>query len=277
MLSGSTAKDAGAYWRKLKQRLKTEGSEVVTKCHGLKMLAEDGKLRETDVLDTQGILRLVQSIPSPNSEPFKLWLAQVGNDRLNEIAAPEKALLRGADFYRANGYTEGWINQRLQTIEMRQELTDEWRERGLATEKEYAILTNEITKAWRGMTVGAYKLRIGSRKSHLRKYTTVRVLIKQILKPIRNEYNKLLRYRPVLPKSEKQTRKPSGIKLPFPCEAGKGKIGRRIFTPLSVGGNSPVATPLWKEWSSGSQIYQSLHRFRVQETFRRRGEQGFVD
>ncbi|GHV21702.1 hypothetical protein AGMMS49959_11280 [Planctomycetales bacterium] len=127
-------------------------------------------------------------IPSPNAEPFKLWLAQVGNDRLNEIADPEKARLRGADFYRAKGYTEGWINQRLQTIEMRQELTDEWRERGLATEKEYAILTNEITKAWRGMTVGAYRLRIGSRKSHLRKYTTARVLIKQILKPIRNEY-----------------------------------------------------------------------------------------
>ncbi|GHS93378.1 phage antirepressor [Planctomycetales bacterium] len=157
VLSGSIAKDAGAYWRKLKQRLKAEGSELATKCHGLKMLAEDGKMRETDVIDTQGILRLVQSIPSPNAEPFKMWLAQVGNDRLNEIADPEKALLRGADFYRAKGYTEGWINQRLQTIEMRKELTDEWRERGIATEKEYAILTNEMTKAWSGMTVGGYK------------------------------------------------------------------------------------------------------------------------
>ena len=111
------SKDANAYWRKLKQRLKEEGNETVTKCHGLKMVAADGKMRFTDVATTEQLLRLIQSIPSPKAEPFKLWLAQVGSERLDEIADPEKAILRGADFYRAKGYTENWINQRLQTIE----------------------------------------------------------------------------------------------------------------------------------------------------------------
>ncbi|MBR1721419.1 MAG: Bro-N domain-containing protein [Treponema sp.] len=123
-LSESEGIDKGAYWRKLKQRLKAEGSEVVTKCHELKMPAADGKLYKTDTLSTKNILRLIQSIPSPKAEPFKMWLAQVGNDRLEEYADPEKAIARGAEYYRAKGYTEGWINQRLQTIEMLKELTD---------------------------------------------------------------------------------------------------------------------------------------------------------
>lgn len=141
------------YWRVLKKRLKDEGNETVTSCNALKMLAKDGKNRLTDCLDTKGVLRLVQSIPSPKAEPFKMWLAQVGSERLDEIADPEKAILRGADFYRAKGYTEGWINQRLQTIEMRKKLTDEWKERGVKEGVEYAILTDEMTKAWSGMTV----------------------------------------------------------------------------------------------------------------------------
>ena len=123
-LSDST--DPRKYWNKLKQRLREEGSELVTICHQLKLMASDGKTYLTDVLDTKGILRLVQSIPSPKAEPFKVWLASVGAERLDEIADPEKAILRGADFYRQKGYTDGWINQRLQTIEMRKELTDEW-------------------------------------------------------------------------------------------------------------------------------------------------------
>lgn len=168
VLADSASKDLGAYWRKLKQRLKNEGSEVVTNCHGLKMQASDGKMRETDCLDTKGVLRLVQSIPSPKAEPFKMWLAQVGSERLDEIADPEKAILRGADFYRAKGYTEGWINQRLQTIEMRKELTDEWKERGIEQEKDYAILTNEMTKAWSGLSVKEYKELKGLKKENLR-------------------------------------------------------------------------------------------------------------
>ena len=157
ILADSASKDPGAYWRKLKQRLKEEGSELVTNCHGLKMLASDGKMRTTDCLDTKGVLRLVQSVPSPKAEPFKVWLAQVGSERLDEIADPEKAILRGADFYRAKGYTEGWINQRLQTIEMRKERTDEWKARGVSKDKEYAILTDEMTKAWRAYPCGSIK------------------------------------------------------------------------------------------------------------------------
>lgn len=159
---------ARKYWNKLKQRLKAEGSQLVTDCHQLKLPASDGKYYATDVLNTAGILRLIQSIPSPKAEPFKLWLAQVGSERLDEIADPEKAILRGADFYRAKGYTENWINQRLQTIEMRKELTDEWKTRGIDKEKDYAILTNEMTKAWSGLSVKDYKELKGLKKENLR-------------------------------------------------------------------------------------------------------------
>lgn len=167
-LSGSQAKDPNVYWRKLKQRLKAEGSEVVTNCHGLKLEAADGKKYLTDVLSTRDILRLIQSIPSPKAEPLKMWLAQVGNDRLEEIADPEKAILRGADFYRAKGYSEQWINQRMISIEMRKELTDEWKVRGIEKEAEYAILTNEMTRAWSGMSVRQYKDLKGLTKESLR-------------------------------------------------------------------------------------------------------------
>ena len=161
--------DPNNYWKVLKNRLKKEGSELVTNCNRLKLRSpKDGKTYNTDVLDTKGVLRLVQSIPSPKAEPFKMWLAQVGSERLDEIADPEKAILRGADFYRAKGYTEGWINQRLQTIEMRKKLTDEWKERGVQEGKEYAILTDEMTRAWSGLSVREYKELKGLKKENLR-------------------------------------------------------------------------------------------------------------
>ena len=156
------------YWKVLKHRLKKEGSELVTICNQLKMPAADGKFYKTDCMTTKQVLRLVQSIPSPKAEPFKLWLAEVGNQRLEEITDPEKAILRGADYYRAKGYTEGWINQRLQSIEMRKELTDEWKARGIEQERDYAILTNEMTKAWSGLTVKEYKQFKGLKKENLR-------------------------------------------------------------------------------------------------------------
>ena len=148
VLTDST--DPTAYWRKLKQRLKSEGNETVTNCHGLKMRAADGKMRMTDVLNTKGVLRLIQSIPSPKAEPFKVWLAQVGSERLDEIADPEKAIQRGAAYYREKGYSDEWINQRLRTIEIRKKLTDEWSARGVETDLEYAMLTNEPPKRGAG-------------------------------------------------------------------------------------------------------------------------------
>lgn len=156
------------YWSDLKIKLDKEGSQLYDKIVQLKLLAPDGKMRETDVLSTKNVLRLIQSIPSPKAEPFKMWLAQVGNDRLEEYADPEKAITRGADYYRAKGYTEGWIKQRLQAIEMRKELTDEWRNRGIEKESEFAILTNEITKAWSGLSVKEYKQKKGLKKENLR-------------------------------------------------------------------------------------------------------------
>ena len=169
------------YWKVLKHRLKQEGNESVTNCNQLKMLSADGKMYKTDVADTKQLLRLIQSIPSPKAEPFKMWLAQVGSDRLDEIADPEKAILRGADFYRAKGYTEGWINQRLQTIEMRKELTDEWKNRGIEQEKDYAILTNEMTKAWSGLSVKEYKQVKNLKKENLRDNMTNLELVLNML------------------------------------------------------------------------------------------------
>ena len=159
---------ARKYWNKLKQRLVEEGNETVTNCHQLKLRAADGKMRQTDVADQQQLFRLIQSIPSPKAEPFKQWIANVASERIDEIQDPELAILRGADYYRAKGYSESWINQRLQSIKMRKELTDEWKARGIQKEKEYAILTNEMTKAWSGLTVREYKDLKGLKKENLR-------------------------------------------------------------------------------------------------------------
>ena len=159
---------ARKYWNKLKQRLNEEGSELVTICHQLKMQAADGKMRMTDVLNTKGVLRLIQSIPSPKAEPFKIWLAQVGAERLDEIADPEKAIQRGTAYYREKGYSDEWIRQRLRTIEIRKKLTDEWSARGVETDLEYAILTNDMTKAWSGLSVKEYKTLKGLKKESLR-------------------------------------------------------------------------------------------------------------
>ena len=157
------------YWKVLKNRLLKEGNESVTNCNQLKMASPgDGKRYLTDVADAEQLFRLIQSIPSKKAEPVKQWMAQVGSERLDEIADPEKAIMRGAEYYRAKGYPEGWINQRLQTIEMRKELTDEWKARGITKEKEYAILTNDMTRAWSGMSVQEYKKVKGLKKENLR-------------------------------------------------------------------------------------------------------------
>ncbi len=164
----SESSNPQTYWRVLKKRLKDEGNETVTNCNALKLKAIDGKMRLTDVLYTKDVLRLVQSIPSKKAEPFKVWLAQVGSERLDEIADPQKAIDRAVQTYRDKGYPEEWITQRMMTIKMRKELTDEWQNRGITKEQDYAILTNEMTKAWSGLSVQEYKKLKGIKKENLR-------------------------------------------------------------------------------------------------------------
>ena len=153
----SESVDAGAYWRKLKQRLKKEGSEVVTICHGLKLEAADGKKYRTDCANTEGIFRIIQSIPSPKAEPFKRWLAKVGYERVQEIENPELAQERMKALFEQKGYPKDWIDKRLRGMAIRQNLTDEWKERGLEKQRDYSILTAEISKATFGMTPSEYK------------------------------------------------------------------------------------------------------------------------
>ena len=169
------------YWSVLKTRLKKEGSELATNCSQLKMQSTDGKFYKTDVADTEQLLRLIQSIPSPKAEPFKVWLAKVGYERIEETEDPEKTFDRAMETYLKKGYSKNWINQRLKSIEVRKELTDEWQIRGMKEGLEYAILTNEITKAWADRDVKAYKKLKGLKKENLRDNMTNLELVLNML------------------------------------------------------------------------------------------------
>jgi hypothetical protein len=173
--------DATAYWRKLKQRLKAEGNETVTNCHGLKMKAADGKQRLTDVADTEQLLRLVQSIPSRKAEPFKLWLAEVGSQRLDQLQDPELSIEQAMHDYKRLGYSDSWINQRLKSIDIRKELTDEWKKHGLQEGPEFAFLTDVIYKTWAEKTAKEYKQYKGLRKENLRDNMTNKELVMSML------------------------------------------------------------------------------------------------
>ena len=164
----SESKDKQSYWRKLKQRLKEEGNETVTNCHALKLKAQDGKYRMTDVVDIEGMFRIIESIPSKNAEPIKQWLAHLGSERIDEIFDPSLAAQRSIDLYRTKGYDEKWIAERIKTVQNRKELTDVWKDGGITEGKEFAILTNEIYKTWSGMTAGEYKNYKGLHKESLR-------------------------------------------------------------------------------------------------------------
>lgn len=179
VLTGS--KNSRKYWNKLAERLRKEGSESVTKCHQLKMQASDGKYYQTDAADTQVMLRIIQSVPSPKAEPFKLWLARVGYERLEETADPELAINRALKTYLQKGYSREWINQRLKSIEIRKELTDEWETRGVKEGLEFAILTNEITQAWAGLTTKQYKNLKDLKKENLRDNMTNLELVLNML------------------------------------------------------------------------------------------------
>ena len=183
--------DGRKYWNKLKQRLKAEGNETVTNCHQLKMKAADGKMRLTDVADTSQLLRIIQSIPSPKAEPFKLWLAQVGKERIDETIDPEIAITRVVETYLKKGYDIEWINQRIQAFRVRNELTDEWSKRGVQKGAEYAILTDEITKAWSGMTTRRYKNHKGLKKENLRdNMTTLELVLNMLAEATTTEISK---------------------------------------------------------------------------------------
>ena len=162
------SKDPTAYWRKLKQRLKEDGNETVTNCHGLKLKAADGKMRMTDVADQEQLFRLIQSIPSPKAEPFKQWMAQVASTRVDQMQDPELDIQQAIADYKRLGYSDNWINQRIKSIEVRKELTDEWKRTGVNEGLEYASLTDIITKEWSGMTTKQYKQHKGLKKENLR-------------------------------------------------------------------------------------------------------------
>ncbi len=224
------------YWRVLKKRLIDEGSaETVTKCNGLKMKAVDGKMRLTDVADTETMFRIIQSIPSPNAEPFKLWLARVGYERVEEATDPEITIRRALQTYCRQGRSESWINQRLKSIEIRKDLTDEWIERGVREGKEFAILTDEITFAWAGLTTKKYKNLKGLKKENLRDNMTNLELVLNMLGEVstteisKKEKPKTFEY------NRRVARKGGGVagaarkKLEF--ETGRKVIGRSRFVP----------------------------------------------
>ena len=225
--------DARKYWKVLKGRLKNEGSELVSFCYQLKLPAQDGKLRETDVLNTKGILRLIQSIPSKKAEPFKMWLAQVGSERLDEIADPQKAIDRAIATYREKGYSEEWITQRMMTIKMRKELTAEWQDKGITQEKDYAILTNEMTKAWSGMSVQEYKKLKGLKKENLRdNMTNIELVLNMLAEVTTTELSK--KENPKTFNESKQIAKRGGKFAGETRVRYENKLGRKITSPANA-------------------------------------------
>ena len=184
--------DGRKYWNKLKQRLKEEGSQLVTNCHQLKMKSpKDGKKYNTDVANTEQLLRIIQSIPSKKAEPFKMWLAQVGRERFEEVIDPELTIERALETYAKKGYSREWINQRLQAIQVRKELTDEWENRGVKKGREFAILTDEISKAWSGMTTREYKSFKGLKKENLRdNMSTLELVLNMLAEATTTEISK---------------------------------------------------------------------------------------
>ena len=222
-----------AYWRKLKERLKKEGNETVTNCHGLKMKAADGKMRMTDVADTEQLLRLIQSIPSPKAEPFKLWLAKVGYERIEETEDPEKAFERAMETYLKKGYSNNWINQRLKSIEVRKELTDEWDIRGVKKGLEYAILTDEITKAWAGLTTRDYKDLKDLKKENLRdNMTNLELVLNMLAETSTTELSK--KEKPeTLTENKKVARKGGSVAGNARKDLEK-KLGESVISPLNA-------------------------------------------
>ena len=221
------------YWRVLKKRLLAEGNQTVTNCHGLKMLAPDNKMRMTDVADTEQLFRLIQSIPSPKAEPFKLWLAQIASERLDEMQDPELTIDRALKEYLELGYSENWINQRLKSIEVRKELTDEWKKRGLKEGVQFASLTNIITKAWADKTTKEYKILKGLKKENLRDNMTNTELILNMLAEVSTKEIS----QAVEPKNfseSKKVAKQGGNVAKVARKELEAKTGKKVVSPLNA-------------------------------------------
>lgn len=223
--------DPTAYWRKLKQRLKAEGNETVTNCHGLKMTAPDGKMRLTDVADTEQLFRLIQSIPSPKAEPFKQWMAQVAADRLDQIQDPELSIEQALTDYKRLGYSDNWINQRLKSIEIRKDLTDEWKKHGLKEGVQFATLTDIIYSTWSGMTAKEYKQFKGLKKENLRDNMTNRELVLNMLAELST-------------KDISEARNPETFGEHAEVARQGGEIARNARTELEAKTGKPVVTSL---------------------------------
>ncbi len=220
-----------AYWRKLKQRLNDEGNETVTNCHGLKMPAADGKMRITDAADSEQLLRLIQSVPSPKAEPFKLWLAKVGSERLDEMSDPEIAINRGLDLYKRKGYSNEWINERLKSIDTRKVLTSEWERVGIKAGVHYATLTDVITKEWSGFTTREYKNYKGLKKENLRdNMSPVELVLNMLSEAVTAEISSV--------------RNPNGFKESMDIAKVGGKIAGNTRRDIEDKTGKSVVTPL---------------------------------
>ena len=221
------------YWSVLKTRLKKEGSEVATNCSRLKLIAIDGKMRITDVADTEQLLRLIQSIPSPKAEPFKIWLAKVGYERIEETEDPEKAFDRAMETYLKKGYSKNWINQRLKSIEVRKELTDEWELHGVKKGVEYAILTDEITQAWAGFTTKEYKNFKDLKKENLRdNMTNLELVLNMLAETSTAELSK--KQNPKTLKENRSVAKKGGSVAGKAREDLENKLGESVLSPLNA-------------------------------------------
>src|SRR3989344_531185 len=225
--------DAGAYWRKLKQRLKEEGSEIVTKCHELKFMANDGKYYASDAADTEVMFRLIQSIPSPKAEPFKLWLARVGYERIEETEDPEKAIQRALLTYLKKGYSKNWVDLRLKSIEIRKDLTNEWNERGVRTSDKFATLTDDISFAWAGLKTKDYKKYKDLKKDNLRdNMTNLELVLNMLAETATTEISKK-RQPKTFPENRQVAREGGGIaghaRKQIEAKTGKPVISRLNF------------------------------------------------
>jgi len=221
------------YWKVLKSRLKKEGSELVTNCNQLKMESSDGKFYKTDVADTEQLLRLIQSIPSPKAEPFKIWLAKVGYERIEETEDPEKAFDRAIETYLKKGYSKNWINQRIKSIEVRNELTDEWELRGVQKGLEYAILTDEISQAWAGLTTKQYKLLKDLKKENLRdNMTNLELVLNMLAETSTTELSK--KQKPKTFSENKNVARKGGSVAGTARKDLENKLGESILSPLNA-------------------------------------------